>query len=397
MQVSFNGHAYLFVNPKYKGKNISPADAAGRLIYYGGDRIWPLPEGNHDEQHWAVASTPLDDDPYTFTILSENALCAVRLVGPPDPTTGLLYMREISLGSNSPEIFFHALMKNVTAHSVTWSVQSVSPYSLSGQNDSLQSNYDFWAFTPVNTHSSYLNGFHIRDGLASDPSYSVKDGLFRLHWTRLESEVWVDSIAGWLAVVDGASQYAMVEKTKYIGGSTYPGKATMIFFKNGPMLQIDGQGIPYLASKGLSNPPYFVEAELNSPMVDLAPAETYEMDTTWFPSRMGRDFTAMTDAGLVGQPLTATVAAEGLELSGNFGVFFPGKLVAYLYNDGGRKISEVSVESVNPQDQVELHQSLAAPKGVARVSLHLIDLNGGDRGSLGEAFVTRVDARTVDW
>ena len=30
MQVSFNGHPYLFVNPVYKGKYIAPAEAAGR-------------------------------------------------------------------------------------------------------------------------------------------------------------------------------------------------------------------------------------------------------------------------------------------------------------------------------------------------------------------------------
>src|ERR1035438_9692129 len=51
MQVTFNGHPYLFVNPKYKGKYISPAEAAGRWINYGGDKIWPLPEGDDDEQH----------------------------------------------------------------------------------------------------------------------------------------------------------------------------------------------------------------------------------------------------------------------------------------------------------------------------------------------------------
>jgi len=35
----------------------------------------------------------------------------------------------------------------------------------------------------------------------------VSDGLFKLHWTYLENEVWLDSTAGWLAFVDGASQF----------------------------------------------------------------------------------------------------------------------------------------------------------------------------------------------
>jgi hypothetical protein len=52
MQVEFDGHPYLFVNPRFEGKYISPDQAAGHWINYGGDKIWPMPEGNADEQHW---------------------------------------------------------------------------------------------------------------------------------------------------------------------------------------------------------------------------------------------------------------------------------------------------------------------------------------------------------
>src|ERR1700721_1074665 len=143
-QVSFNRHPYLFVNPAYKGKYISPAEAAGRWINYGGDKIWPLPEGNDDEQHWTGASTPLDDGAYAFSILSKSNRCTVRVEGPPGPPTGLQYTREISIGSDSPEIFFHAITRNITGHSIAWSVQSVSQYDLSDASDPNQSNHDFW-------------------------------------------------------------------------------------------------------------------------------------------------------------------------------------------------------------------------------------------------------------
>src|ERR1700744_941853 len=89
MQVSFNGHPYLFVNQVYKGKYISPAEAAGRWINYGGDKIWPLPEGNEDEQHWVLESSSLDDAPYTFKIVSQSEQCTVELDGPIDEKSGL--------------------------------------------------------------------------------------------------------------------------------------------------------------------------------------------------------------------------------------------------------------------------------------------------------------------
>ena len=233
-------------------------EAAGRWINYGGDKIWPLPEGNDDEQHWTGASTPLDDGAYAFSILSQNSRCTVRLEGPPDPPTGLQYTREISIGSDSPEIFFHAITRNITGHSIAWSVQSVSQYDLSDASDPSQYNHDFWAFAPLNPRSSYLNGYHVRDGLANI-SFSVKDGLFRLNWRYLENEVWLDSTAGWIALVDGATHYAMVEKTRYIEGADYPDKASVIFYKNGPTVQLNAQGMPYLTSKNLKETPYYME------------------------------------------------------------------------------------------------------------------------------------------
>src|SRR5246127_2103043 len=352
MQVSFNGHPYLFVNQVYKGKYISPAEAAGRWINYGGDKIWPLPEGNDDEQHWTGASTPLDDGAYTFSILSQSNRCTVRLEGPPDPPTGLQYTREISIGNDSPEIFFHAITRNITGHTIAWSVQSVSQYDLSDASDPNQYNHDFWAFAPLNPRSSYLHGYHVRDGLANDPSFSVKDGLFRLNWKYLENEVWLDSPAGWVALIDGATKYAMVEKTKNIAGGDYPSKATTIFYKNGPTVEMDEKGMPYLRSTSVEKTPFYMEAELNSPMAVLGPGETYAFDTTWFPSRLSGDLVTVTEAGLVAQPLVARRNGEKIDLSGSFGVFFPGELKAFLYDEGGRGTNEVTLEAVHPQEPV---------------------------------------------
>jgi len=391
MQVTFNGHPYLFVNPVYKGKNISPAEAAGRWINYGGDKIWPLPEGNDDEQHWQGASTPLDDGAYAFSVLSQGAKCTVRLEGPPDPPTGLQYTREITIGSDSPQISFHAITKNFTGHSITWSVQSVSQYNLSDANDRTQYNHNFWAITAMNPRSAYLLGYHVRDGLANDPSFSVKDGLFRLNWKYLENEVWLDSTAGWVALVDGATKYAMVEKTKNIPAGDYPSKATTIFYKNGPTVELDEKGMPYLRPSSIEKTPYYMEAELNSPMAVLGPGETYAFDTTWFPSRLSGDLTTVTEAGLVAQPLVARRIGGKIDLSGSFGVFFPGELKAFLYDEGGVGASEVALEAVRPQDPVTLHQTITAARNIARVSIHLIDSSGADRGPLGEVFITMND------
>src|SRR5947208_11263633 len=54
MQVTFAGHSYLFVNPEYKVQYFPPSGKNnGKWFNYGGDKLWPLPEGHQDEQHWA--------------------------------------------------------------------------------------------------------------------------------------------------------------------------------------------------------------------------------------------------------------------------------------------------------------------------------------------------------
>ena len=79
MQVTFASHSYLFVNPQYRGQYFPPSGKNnGKWFNYGGDKLWPLPEGRQDEQHWAgPASDLLDDGEYQLTVLSHDSTCAV--------------------------------------------------------------------------------------------------------------------------------------------------------------------------------------------------------------------------------------------------------------------------------------------------------------------------------
>jgi hypothetical protein len=391
MQVTFAGHAYLFVNPKYKGQYLPPGSEAakGHWINYGGDKIWPMPEGTQDEQHWAgPVSDALDDGDYSLKILSQDSTCKVRLDGPPDPKTGLQYVREISIGGNSPEISFHAVMKNITGHAIRWSVQSVTQYDTAEAGKPGEFNHEFWAFTPANQHSTYFRQYQVRSGLADDPSFAVQNDLFTLHWQYLQSEVWVDSPGEWLAVIDGSARYAMVERFPYIEGAEYPGKATVIFYKNGPSLELDDKGIPYVTSSKPEDRLHYMEAEVNSPVMRLQPGETYALDTHWFPTRMGKEFKMVTGAGVVGSSLEVSSTASGILLSGIFGVFVPGKLEARLFDKYGAPIVNIPLQSVSPSEIVQLHVGLKVPAQTARVSLHLMDAQGNDQGSLGEARVS---------
>jgi len=82
----------------------------------------------------------------------------------------------------------------------------------------------------VNQQSAYLNPYHVRTGMASISGYSIRDGLFAVRSSSAGGQVWVDSPGEWLAVVDGSTRCAMVERFRYQRGAEYRGKATVIFY-----------------------------------------------------------------------------------------------------------------------------------------------------------------------
>jgi len=385
--VIFDGHPFLFVNGRYAGKYLPPSRT--EWFNYGGDKLWVLPEGTEDEQHWAGNSDLLDDAPYDFKVLSQGERCDVSLTGPADPQTGLQFMRTISLGTDSPLITFHAVMKNTSGHPIEWSMQSVSQYDTADAKDSVHHNKIFWGFTATNSTSSYLNQYHVKFGPAENSAAQVRaNGLFAVHYMPLAAELWVDSKEGWLAMVDGDTGYAMVERFHYDDTKPYPGKASVIFWTNGVQLHQHPDGTTTISDSDDGPPALYMEAELNSPMVRLEPGQSYHFDTEWLPTRGSASFRGVSDAGVILKPLyAAQTEAKEIALTGGFGVFFSGKLVAHLYDGRGVAMGIRELGRVEPKDAVKLQTELKDAAQAARISLHLVDANGLDRGALGEVAV----------
>jgi len=257
-----------------------------------------------------------------------------------------------------------------------------------------RNNHNFWTFAPANPFSGYLNRYHVRFGPAENPAASVRDdGLFALHYVHLAAELWLDSTQGWLAVVDGDSRYAMVERFRYQENETYPGKASIIFWTNGPELKLNSDGMPSLTSGNQGESPYYLEAEINTPLVRLRPGETRDLDAEWFPTRAGGEFHGVEDAGIVVHPLQATSLETGnIRLSGSFGAFFAGRLVAHFYGEHGVSLGAMRLAQVDPAVLVLLEMELTPPAKPCRISLHLEDENGLDRGSLQEVRVCALES-----
>jgi hypothetical protein len=387
MQVEFAGHPYLFINNELKGRYFPPTEGAGmgKWFNYGGDKIWPLPEGRKDDQHWpGPISDVLDDGDYKFTTVSESPNCTIRLEGPADERTGLQYTREITLGRDSPKIAFRAAMKNTAQRTIRWSVQSVTQYDTADPQRPGAFRKNFWAFAPANANSAYFKSYYVRSGLSDDPSFASRDGLFILHWLNLQNEVWLDSPDGWLAVVDGDSEFAMIERFHFQADAEYPGRASVIFYKNGPAVRLDRDGNPFINDNEKEDRLRYMEAEVNSPMVELAPGQSYTMETEWFPTRSGSDLKTVTPLAVFGKPIQAKQVGETISLSGEFGVLFPGTLLAVFQDASGRETGQVSLRRVDPSEKIILRFEVKRPPQASSVVLALKGVDGTGLGTIGD-------------
>lgn len=129
----------------------------------------------------------------------------------------------------------------------------------------------------------------------------------------------------------------------------------------------------------------FGEAEINSPMRQLQPGASHALDTRWFPVRTSKGLRAVAAAGVMECPLIASLTASRLQLSASFAVFFAGRLNAQVFDPNGVESNVIELQSVDPLQAVELNRTIRVPPGGGRVSTHLNDQHGLDRGSSGEA------------
>jgi hypothetical protein len=82
-----------------------------------------------------------------------------------------------------------------------------------------------------------------------------------------------------------------------------------------------------------------------------------------------------------------------IKLSGSFGVFSSGHLVAHFYDDHGARLGSTPLANVDPTEPVRLETEVVPPGKTARVSLHVEDDHGVDYGSLQEVQVSAGDNR----
>ena len=391
IQFQLAEHPFFFVNPELAGQVFPPEEnggGKGGWKNYGGDKLWPAPQGwEHDDQ-WPGPPDPiLDGGCYAAEIIERTAEhVAIRVTSPPDPRSGIQISRTISLFRGSTRVRHACVMKNISQRPVRWSIWDVSQFAVADARNPARINPDFWAYCPLNPRSLHPNGFYAIYGPVNHPAYrpDSENRMLAVKFEDRVGKVGLDSDGGWLAVVNGQSDHCFIAKFPPFPAAPYPDQASVEFWLNGPG-EFVLNGATVTNSFDPKETPRYLEAEILSPSVTLQPKEETRFQVDWFATRCPKPIVEVSSAGVVHERLLASLHNGRVRLQGVFGVFYPGRVEAIFCAADGKTLKREDLGPVEPNQVFGLGGAWAVPAAAARVRVKVLDLSGRSRGTLGHA------------
>lgn len=396
IQYSFDGKDFFFVDSQLAGK-FSPPEGVGpgnSWLNYGGDKLWPAPQGRANEEQWAGPPDPiLDGSPYTIENLpATNDDVAIRLTSGEDKRSGIQFSRIISLSGGSTHVSFQATMKNIDNKPRRWGIWSHTQLD-GGTADGKGINTDLYAYCPINPRSHFPKGYNVMQGDEKNPSFQADttSGLMQVQYLYKGGKIGMDSHAGWIASVDGTNGKVFVQRFSFEEGKEYPDGASVEFWMNGGRRTNATSEENEMLDDSSYNP-YIFESEMISPYAKILPGESYTWKYDWYASTIGGNFkiTHCTPAGITAAPFIAVADGGELKIDGRFGVFSPGTLMIKYLDATGKILKEEKIsEEVSPLKPIVIDMKMELPLQATSVSLSFYDIAGNDAGAIASAQIRK--------
>ncbi|MFI5378614.1 MAG: DUF4380 domain-containing protein [Tepidisphaerales bacterium] len=399
IQVKLGDFEYLWVNPQLAGKAPSSTGLApdGGWLNYGGDKLWPAPQGWDNDQQWpGPPDAVLDGSPHKGRIVPDKAadalgIATVELTSRPDPRSGIQFERWIRVLDSCAGVNFDSRMTNIDTKPRRWSIWQVTQLNAVNRSGA-GFNPKMRCYSPANPRSIFPRGYVEMFGLVNNPSFKLDraTGLVTGHYQRLVGKIGADNSAGWIATVDGTAGYVFVERFEYQPGKKYPDDTSAQFWMNGAGQFVCGPKLVEAKDDPVETP-HLIENEVLSPMAELKPGESSSFHLDWRLAKIGGAYPIL-DCSPFGVTCEAFVAKRiggKLHLSGRFGAFTPSKLSIAFLDANGRQIAAVpSNLAISPTSPLVLSLDVDASPEASTVSLLLFDTRSGTPGELAR---TKID------
>jgi hypothetical protein len=369
IQYKLGDYGFFWVNEQLAGIE-PPASGVGpngEWLNYGGDKLWPAPQGWSNEQQWPGPPDPvLDGGPYTAEITRENgAPVTIRLTSKKDKRSGIQFSRMIKIFDGTTHVSIDATMKNVDTKPRRWGIWAHTQFD-AGSRHGNGYNKNYMGYCPLNPDSIYRKGYNVMFGLVNNLSYKpdYENAMMRVHYQRKVGKIGLDSHAGW----------------------------SVEFWMNGLGELVEGDRIIKMPEDPKDNP-YVFESEVLSPYAAIDPGESYTFHYDWYAAKIssGSAVVACNDIGITCKPLSAELRDGRLFLDGHYGIFYKGHIRLVLLDENDNEIKEVSgdlaVTPLHPLNLSELAKSaegITAAENAARVAIYVYDAKGQFLGELAE-------------
>ena len=392
IQLQLGDQSYFFVNKQFEGKVLpeSQNNLKSGWANYGGDKVWPAPEGWMNDYEWpSIPYYILDGSRFKSEVVKNTPQeVAVRVTSQPDPRTGVQFIRTFHVFAGTTRVQVDQVMRNISKRQVRWGIWHLIQNDASDANDPSKPNPELYVYIPLNPHSIFPDGYYHPYGDARNPSYQAIDNghMLRIHYEYRVGKAAADSDAGWYAVVNGQKNACLLESFKYFPGMEYPDNASVESWNDGPGHISRGPFFQTLPDDPKQTP-YFLETEVISPYATLDPGQEYEFTVHWAPTRVPNPIVKAVWVGAISKPLGVEVSGNQIALKGVFGVFVPGMAEAVFYSAMGEELSRQELQPVDPRQVVRLDKTVPLPDNAFRVSLRVVDAEGQNLGFLGNVIL----------
>ncbi|MHC4158281.1 MAG: DUF4380 domain-containing protein [Planctomycetota bacterium] len=392
IQYKLGDYAFFWVNEDLAGKEIpqSRLGPNGEWLNYGGDKVWPAPQGQDNEQQWPGPPDPvLDGGPYTAEVIRKNdRVKAIRMTSEEDERSGIQFSRKFKIFDDSTRVSIEATMENIDTKPRRWGVWVVTQFDTSNRHGDGH-NKNYWAYCPINPDSMYHKGYNVMFGLVGHLSYKpeYENGMMRVHYDYRVGKIGMDSSAGWIATMDATDGYVFVHRFTYEPGRAYPDNASVEFWLNGPgEIAAWGREI----EKMPDDTAYLMESEVLSPFASLEPGESYTFRYDWYTAKVppGSAVVTCSDIGVTCKPLSAMLCNGKVTLDGDFGIFYKGICRLVFLDRDGNEIKKASDKlPVTPLEplilsKIKLAEGIKVPENAARLAVYIYDTKGKSLGEL---------------